>query len=442
MEKPTTIIVDNCEFYLADDLQKYASDYFVGCAKTVRQIIEKKNIPKTKYKYLTHKKTGYENSTEEYKKAKLALSKEWVEKNIPVMSNGLIKEEFDKEPSKIKFDKKELMVIDNDVMDIAIVGQREYNKCYFRVKEVSEYFESPNLQKTITDPKYDGYIEGKHYKYFIRKTFGSSKKDTNKKVLYLTYCGMIRFLFTSRNKKAEAFQDWAANILFTHQVGTPEQKKKLIKELGTDATNAIEVFNTSVNELSCVYLFVIDIVEKLRESMKIPETYDNTSYVCKYGETKDLKRRTQEHMATYSKYTDDVKLKFHVRIDSNNTFTAESALRKRFDEMNVRCELVGQDEIVILSKQQFDSVQLIYRDLGILYGAQISEYKSQTEKEIVSLQNTIELQKQDIKLRDKDIEMKNKELDNKKIIDEYKEKELLTEIEKLKKELSKYKKKK
>ena len=80
MEKPTKIIIDNNEFYLAEGLSKFDVNYFIGCAKTVRKIISKKKIPETQYIYLTQKKGKYDYSSEEYKKAKLALSREWVEK--------------------------------------------------------------------------------------------------------------------------------------------------------------------------------------------------------------------------------------------------------------------------------------------------------------------------------------------------------------------------
>lgn len=203
---------------MADDLCNFDKSYFVGCSRTVRKIVEKKKIPTTEYKYLTLKKENYEFSNEEYKKAKLAIRSMWIEKNMPSMSNGIVKEKFDTEPDKIVLSKKEILDIDGSEVNLTIVGQREYDKCYFRVKDVAEYFGSHNLRKTIIRDEYDGYLENKHYKYFIRPNVAPRDNSPNNKILYLTYCGLIRFLFTSRNNKAELFQDWAAKILFTHQV--------------------------------------------------------------------------------------------------------------------------------------------------------------------------------------------------------------------------------
>ena len=47
----------------------------------------------------------------------------------------------------------------------------------------------------------------------------------------------------SRNKNAERFQDWATKILFTHHLGTKEQKQELSSKLLGVQTKAVqEVF--------------------------------------------------------------------------------------------------------------------------------------------------------------------------------------------------------
>jgi hypothetical protein len=436
MSKPTIMTIDNEEFYLADDLCEYDKAYFLGCAKTVRKIVEKKKIPDTAYEYLTKKKTGYEYSTVEYKKAKLAIKRKWVEKNMPSMSNGKIKEQFATEPNKIILSKKELVDLDGNEMNLTIVGEREYDKCYFRVKDVAEYFESPKLSDTITRKDKEGYIEEKHYVYFIRSKTASGGNSPNNKVLYLTYCGLIRFLFTSRNKKAESFQEWASKILFTHQVGTQEQKQKLIKSLiGVDVTNALESLTTSVSDIACVYLLVIDTVEKLRSKMKIPDDFEDASYVCKYGETDDLRRRIGEHKKTYSEYNDNIKLKYYSMIDVSNVTKAETSMRNKFENMGVACDLIGQKELIILDKQQLKDVSNIYEETGIIYGASLKDYKSQTEKKISELEHQYDIDttklKSETELLKKDIQILTKD------------KELMQmEIDKLKKKLKKYNKKK
>jgi hypothetical protein len=201
---------------------------------------------------------------------------------------------------------------------------------------------------------------------------------------------LIRFLFASRNKYAECFQDWSSKILFTHQVGTQEQKHTLVKELtGVDVTHAIETLNASASDIACVYLFTIGSVKNLRKSMKIPSTWDDKSYVCKYGETCDLRRRVNEHIPVFEKLGGELRLKHFSFIDVSNTSKAESSLRKRLTDMNVTCTLCGYNELVILDRKQLKETLSIYKELGILYGANINEYKSQTEKRIFTLEHEL-----------------------------------------------------
>ena len=62
------------------------------------------------------------------------------------------------------------------------------------------------------------------------KSFKSFKRE---KSLFLTYTGLLRVLFVSRNKNAETFTIWATQKLFTMQMGSKEAKEIL----GTEVLN-------------------------------------------------------------------------------------------------------------------------------------------------------------------------------------------------------------
>lgn len=112
----------------------------------------------------------------------------------------------------------------------------------------------------------------------------------------MTYNGILRVLFTYRNNKTEHFVSWATETLFTAQMGTKEQKQKLSsKLLGVDANAIKEVLNKDANILPCVYLFTFNTVKELRESISIDEKYNDDDIVCKFGFTKDLPQRTEQH---------------------------------------------------------------------------------------------------------------------------------------------------
>ena len=59
----------------------------------------------------------------------------------------------------------------------------------------------------------------------------TSKKVIVNKELFLTYEGMLRVLFVSKNGKTRRFIKWATETLFTVQMGTIEQKNKIISSI-------------------------------------------------------------------------------------------------------------------------------------------------------------------------------------------------------------------
>ena len=85
--------------------------------------------------------------------------------------------------------------------------------------------------------KEKGYTINIHYTLFlIRIKQYELLSDTIKTEQYLTYKGLLRVLFVSRNKNVERFQDWAEDCLFTMQMGKEEEKVKL----GTSILNIPE----------------------------------------------------------------------------------------------------------------------------------------------------------------------------------------------------------
>jgi hypothetical protein len=130
----------------------------------------------------------------------------------------------------------------------------------------------------------------------------TSKKVIVTKELFLTYEGILRVLFVSRNNKTRQFIKWITEILFTIQMGSYEQKNTLVSNiLGCPAKVVKEIFNTDANTLPCVYLFTLGYVKDLRQSLNIDNSFNDESIVAKYGFTKDLSRRTGEHIKSFSK---------------------------------------------------------------------------------------------------------------------------------------------
>jgi hypothetical protein len=158
--------------------------------------------------------------------------------------------------------------VNGTTIKIEVRGTRKHNDCYFRVKDVSDGFGLPNIQTTINN-KENCYELGIHYKVFntpiMLKGYDGSNKKSNKRVLYLTFLGMLRVLFCSRTSgNAEKFQIWATEKLFTVQMGAAEDRDELAAELiGVNAKTVGDVFRANSSKTPSVYLIYIGAAAEL-----------------------------------------------------------------------------------------------------------------------------------------------------------------------------------
>ena len=111
-----------------------------------------------------------------------------------------------------------------NIINIEVRGERIYNKCYFKVKDISIGFEMPNLQSVINGNN-ETYIKNTDYKTFNVITKINNLNTKSKINLFMTYEGIIKLLYISRNSNAKIFREWATEKLFTIQLGTVEQKE-------------------------------------------------------------------------------------------------------------------------------------------------------------------------------------------------------------------------
>lgn len=266
------------------------------------------------YKFGFLSKHGWKQFDDDYKKAKLLLSQEWVLTNFPNINNDTLpnepktkendekqlpkpkkddekqtpkpqkddkkqtlkpKKDDEKQPSKPakdddnitsetkQIDEKQpepappiILLQDHEMfkdedgnrLNIEVRGEREYNKCFFKVSDVSKAFKMDKLNVVLLN-KDKGYQLNKHYITFIEEQFNKGESLPNKTVdrvhpteqrtpnktfqkrLFLTYNGILKVLFSSRSGIAEHFQEWASRILFTVQIGTIQQKEQLFSDI-------------------------------------------------------------------------------------------------------------------------------------------------------------------------------------------------------------------
>src|SRR5438105_2442242 len=165
MDKPKTIIINDKKYYLADDLRAFAPAFFKGCINS-RSILKKVDINENNYTYGLFKKNKWKEADGTSRNYyKLALSKKWVESNIPEFNDEI---EYDIKPAPPVIelcDNEKFRDSDNNIVEIEVRGEKELDKCYFKVKDITDGFGIKRLDKNIID-KRSGYEQHKDYIYF------------------------------------------------------------------------------------------------------------------------------------------------------------------------------------------------------------------------------------------------------------------------------------
>jgi hypothetical protein len=315
---------------------------------------------------------------------------------------------------------------DGNVIEIETRGERHEDKIYFKVKDVSVGFGMPKLDKTLMN-KEKGYTRGTDYKLmFNRSAVTNGDHQAIKKCLFLTYEGMLRVLFASRNKNATLFRKWATNKLFTIQMGTRDQKVKLGAEvLNTSPRTLKAIFDKHAATFPSIYLMSLGKVRELRETFEIPANKPDESTVYKFGFTDDLSRRVIELESEYSKLPGVTMTigTFHV-IDTKYTSEAENEVREMCAAFEVRVKKTTQgfNELIVLDDKQFANMKKMYRRIGDDFAGatlglqkKIAELKDQMkdyENEIARLK--LEIQYKD-GLHEKEITIKDTVIENWKL---------------------------
>jgi hypothetical protein len=238
-----------------------------------------------------------------------------------------------------------------------------------------------------------------------------------KKCLYLTYKGLLRVLFVSRNKNAERFQDWAEDCLFTIQMGKGEEKVKL----GTSILNIPEktyraVFNKHADKLPSIYLIYLGNVKELRKTFEIDNSFPDDSGVYKYGFTDDLGRRVGEHEDKYGKL-ENVKIvltTFH-GIDPKYLRDAENDIKEECNAYEINLQTEGYKELIVLNPKQLEHLKKSYGRIARDYAGHTAELQQQMRElkdEILKINYENERLKTLVETNEKyhKLELENKDL--------------------------------
>ena len=426
-----TIIINNLKYSQSEFLFNDAPIFCKG-SRSTRDLIKKKNIDLKYYVYAKYDSKTNSWTQSDGKSAKLdkVLFRHVYLKTINELglndqqaqpNQHNTDETIQKAPNVLELeDEEKFKDENNNIIEIETRGIRYQDQIFFKVKDVSVGFDMPNLYISIIDER-NSYMKDIDYKYFMCKNIVENKNQTSKKVsvskeLFLTYEGILRVLFVSKNNKTRQFIKWVTETLFTVQMGSAEQKNTFVSNiLGCSAKVVKEVFNADANTLPCVYFFTLGYVKDLRQSMNINDSVSDDTIVGKYGFTKDLSRRTGEHIKTFSKIPNiDLKLKYYSYIDPQYMSNAETDMKELFSSLNLKLKFESFDELVIVPNVYNKIVSEKYNHIGKKYSGHISELitKIKELEEInqkQELNHIIELQKYEKNLQKEQYENKLKD---------------------------------
>ena len=392
--KPNTLIINEIEYVNCDYILENAPIFSKG-SKNSRMLVKNKNIELTNYIYARFENDKW-NITDgkSIKFDKIFISKLYVdsipelkqnnENEIIVSENGI-----EKAPEIIILeDNEKLKDNEGNVLDIEVRGMREVDKIYFKVKDVEKGFGMDYLYKTIIDNSNEYYID-KHYKYFLcenkilkeEKNNKLSSKEKVIKTLYLTYEGLLRVLFVSKNNKTTKFIKWAVNTLFTVHLGNEIQKDTLISKMkGVSYASIQELFNVNSKALPCVYLTYFNDVKTLRTIMNIEDKYNDTDCVYKFGLTTSFENRKYGHKQEFKDIENNIEFKLvqFAFIDPLYLSKAESDIKKLFEENIINYK--NHSEIIVLSKKELQFIKNAYELIATKYSGHNTELLKENEK--------------------------------------------------------------
>lgn len=391
MPKISKIIFGDNAFYQADDINEISPASFKGCT-SIRVIINKKNIPQDDYLYARYdaKDDSWDVTDGLSRKFdKLFISVAWAKDNIPELSKTA-KHEVPMAPELIHLTKKEKFR-DNDgnIIEIEVRGEREFDKCYFRAKDIEKGFELKHLCNTITNKEYNGYQKNIHYKYFNVKKSLPQRKIKIKKDLFINYFGLMRILFASSPKNGSKFMTWASKVVFTAQMGTPDQKLQLVSDItGVPIKATKAIFDKSANAIPGIYLICLGKVEELRDILDIDDSYEDNDFVYKFGLSEDINRRSGEHQRKFKKMgINDIKLCTYSTIDPLNISKAETKLKKKFINYEMMLPHEEFTELAVIPMKKLKQIKDEYAQLGQLYAGHTAEMKQQINDLMNQLNN-------------------------------------------------------
>lgn len=300
-----TYKINKEKYYKLDEILKQYPKFNKGC-KTPKDVMGKYSMDKkTEYIY-----ARYDNKMEKWivsdvtskKIDKVFITCEWFHNMFDKDEMDDLKDDVEDAPPIIKLKNKEKFYDEDDeIIHIEIRGKREIDACYFRAEDVSSGFDMPRLHNIVTD-KRSRCEPGIHYKYFFCENFDNNKKI---KKMFLTYFGLMKVFFSSRNKFdfsstnciIKRLNEWTFKTLFVAQKDA--EYNYCNKQFGADLKSVMSVLKCCTEPVSCIYAIFIGTVKFLEKKYFIGGDIADNNLVLKIGLSVNLLSRIKQHKRKY-----------------------------------------------------------------------------------------------------------------------------------------------
>lgn len=429
--EPQKFTINGKIYVLADELKEMKYSNFMIRLRTTRHLVKDFNIKEEYYAYGVVKEGTFKEQSEQCRQSKLFLRMKWVKTRLPEDDSYNYEEwvkarNEKKDPRVVLKDREKpmpLLIIDEEeafhdkdgkCLAIEMRGERSADKCFFRVNDVANAFGISDLYSTIIRSN-TSYIEGEDYKKIIRKVSETIRNREDEKgryikELFLTYTGLLRVLFSTRNGLTRPFTYWATQVLFTAQLGEEKEKIDLCADiLKTDYHIVKSVLSRSTSPFPCIYLIELGSPEDLK--IDAP----SGTIIYKYGRTNHMTRRMYEHTRTFGR---NISMTRFSLIDDKFCSKAETEIRSYFDKKKCIVKYENHDEIVALNRDTLKETVTEYEDIRQKYAGKYAEIALKLEHDLDTINShkdilkdkseIIEAERKSSKLKDEIIESERK----------------------------------
>jgi len=310
MDSLNSFDVDDDIYYLVNDLRDICPRLFVGCQKSMPKLVEKHKLSEGDHYWISQVNGEYEvkDRKTNNKTDKMIISRSWLHGSGLCDFDDKLSECTSSDPKYeelpgllILKDNEQIYDNDGNYYEIEVRGKRDVKSIYFKCCDVAKMLgKEPKYLKTAILNKDRGYERDEDYKVFI--SIGSSLMThennigPNKKLLFLTYHGLLKVLFTSKNTNIKKFLHWVDNIVYVAHLGTKDQKQaQAAKLLKLDRHAVKAMLSRNPKSMSCIYLLSLGKVKDLRSKFDIGGNYDDNHIIYKFGRTTDLAKIITRH---------------------------------------------------------------------------------------------------------------------------------------------------